>query len=43
MGLGTVFGALNTMYTAVSNRTQEIATLRATAYRPCVKGIVGWT
>lgn len=29
MGLGAVFGALNTMYTAVSARTREIATLRA--------------
>ena len=29
MGLGAIFGALNTMYTAVANRTREIATLRA--------------
>ena len=29
MGVGAVFGALNTMYTAVSSRTREIATLRA--------------
>jgi putative ABC transport system permease protein len=29
MGSGAVFGALNTMYSAVSSRTREIATLRA--------------
>src|SRR5512145_531232 len=29
MGLGAIFGALNTMYSAVANRTREIATLRA--------------
>lgn len=33
MGLGALFGALNTMYTAVSSRTREIATLRALGYR----------
>lgn len=32
MGLGAVFGALNTMYTAVSSRTTEIATLRALGF-----------
>jgi len=32
MGLGAVFGALNTMYTAISGRTQEIATLRALGF-----------
>jgi len=32
MGLGAVFGALNTMYTAVSARTREIATLRALGF-----------
>jgi putative ABC transport system permease protein len=32
MGLGAVFGALNTMYTAVSARTVEIATLRALGF-----------
>lgn len=32
MGLGAVFGALNTMYTAVSSRTVEIATLRALGF-----------
>ena len=33
MGLGAVFGALNTMYTAVSSRNREIATLRALGFR----------
>lgn len=33
MGLGAMFGALNTMYTAVSARTREIATLRALGFR----------
>jgi putative ABC transport system permease protein len=33
MGIGAVFGALNTMYTAVSSRTREIATLRALGFR----------
>ena len=32
MAVGAVFGALNTMYTAVSARTQEIATLRAVGF-----------
>ena len=32
MGFGAVFGALNTMYTAVSARTREIATLRALGF-----------
>lgn len=32
MGAGAVFGALNTMYTAVSARTREIATLRALGF-----------
>lgn len=32
MGLGAAFGALNTMYTAVSARTREIATLRALGF-----------
>jgi putative ABC transport system permease protein len=33
MGLGAIFGALNTMYTAVSARNREIATLRALGFR----------
>src|SRR5258705_4378049 len=32
MGLGAMFGALNTMYSAVSARTVEIATLRAIGF-----------
>jgi putative ABC transport system permease protein len=32
MGCGAVFGALNTMYTAVSSRGREIATLRALGF-----------
>jgi putative ABC transport system permease protein len=32
MGLGAIFGAINTMYSAVSNRTREIATLRALGF-----------
>ena len=32
MALGAVFGALNTMYNAVSARTREIATLRALGF-----------
>jgi putative ABC transport system permease protein len=32
MGFGAVFGALNTMYTAVSTRAREIATLRALGF-----------
>jgi putative ABC transport system permease protein len=32
MGLGAIFGALNTMYSAVSARTTEIATLRAIGF-----------
>lgn len=34
MGLGAVFAALNTMYSAVSARTREIATLRAMGFGP---------
>jgi putative ABC transport system permease protein len=32
MGLGAAFGALNTMYSAISVRTMEIATLRAIGF-----------
>jgi putative ABC transport system permease protein len=32
MALGALFGALNTMYSAVSSRTREIATLRALGF-----------
>jgi putative ABC transport system permease protein len=33
MGLAAVFGALNTMYTAVAARSREIATLEAIGFR----------
>jgi putative ABC transport system permease protein len=33
MGVGAVFGALNTMYNAVAARTREIAVLRAIGFR----------
>ncbi len=33
MGVGAVFGALNTMYAAVASRAREIATLRAIGFR----------
>ncbi|HET9402044.1 MAG TPA: ABC transporter permease, partial [Candidatus Acidoferrales bacterium] len=32
MGIGAVFGALNTMYSAVSERGREIATMRALGF-----------
>ena len=32
MGIGAVFGALNTMYSAVASRTRELATLRALGF-----------
>ena len=32
MGLGAIFGAVNTMYSAVPSRTREIATLRALGF-----------
>jgi putative ABC transport system permease protein len=34
MAIGAVFGALNTMYSAVSTRSREIATLRAIGFGP---------
>ncbi|MBY6204456.1 ABC transporter permease [Halomonas denitrificans] len=34
MALGAIFGALNTMYTAVSERSREIGTLRALGFAP---------
>jgi len=33
MGIGAVFGALNTMYSAVASRSREIATLRALGFQ----------
>jgi len=33
MGIGAIFGALNTMYTAVAARTREIAVLRALGFK----------
>lgn len=32
MGIGAIFGALNTMYSAVASRTREIATFRALGF-----------
>lgn len=42
MGLGAVFGALNTMYSAVAARTREIATLRALGFGagPVVSSVI---
>ncbi|MBI2214335.1 MAG: ABC transporter permease [Acidobacteria bacterium] len=42
MGLGALFGALNTMYTAVAGRAREIATLKALGFRssPVVISII---
>jgi len=42
MGLGAIFGALNTMYSAVSARSREIATLRAIGFGawPVVSSVV---
>jgi len=34
MGIGAIFGAVLTMYTAVATRTREIATLRALGFNP---------
>ena len=43
MGLGAVFGAINTMYSAVANRAREIATLRALGFGagPVVASVLG--
>jgi putative ABC transport system permease protein len=43
MGIGALFGALNTMYSAVSSRTREIATLRALGFgaSPVVLSVLG--
>jgi putative ABC transport system permease protein len=32
MGIGSIFGAMNTMYAVVASRTQEIATLRTLGF-----------
>ena len=42
MGLAAIFGALNTMYTAVASRAKEIATLRALGFRrsPVVLSVI---
>ncbi len=32
MAVGAIFGALNTMYSAVASRTREVATLRALGF-----------
>jgi putative ABC transport system permease protein len=32
MGMGAIFGALNTMYSAVAERTREVATIRALGF-----------
>jgi putative ABC transport system permease protein len=42
MGLAAIFGALNTMYTAVAARAKEIATLRALGFRrsPVVLSVI---
>jgi putative ABC transport system permease protein len=34
MGIGAIFGAMNTMYAAVASRTTEIGTLRALGFAP---------
>ena len=43
MGLGAIFGAVNTMYSAVASRTREIATLRALGFgaTPVVLSVLG--
>lgn len=42
MALGALFGALNTMYSAVASRTREIATLRALGFKsgPVILSVV---
>jgi len=43
MGLGAIFGAVNTMYSAVASRSREIATLRALGFgsTPVVLSVLG--
>ena len=41
MGIGAVFGAILTMYTAVSTRSREIATLRALGFNATLGGGLG--
>jgi putative ABC transport system permease protein len=43
MGIGAVFGAINTMYNAVASRTREIATLRALGFGslPVIASVIG--
>lgn len=43
MGIGAVFGAINTMYNAVASRTREIATLRAIGFgsMPVIASVIG--
>ena len=41
MAIGAIFGALNTMYSAVATRTREIATLRALGFRRRPGGRLG--
>ncbi|MEZ5312771.1 MAG: ABC transporter permease [Thermoanaerobaculia bacterium] len=39
MGIGAIFGALNTMYSAVASRTREIATVRALGFGSAAGGV----
>jgi putative ABC transport system permease protein len=41
MAVGAIFGALNTMYSAVSTRSREIATLRAIGFGAC-GALIAW-
>ena len=43
MGVGAVFAALNTMYSAVSSRTREIATLRALGFGAAPVDAASWS